>query len=387
MTDLKLKYVQRYRSGGTTYYYFRRPGHKRVRLRGLPGSDEFMTDYWAALEGAPRIEVGADRVRARSVDALVIRYYETAGFVQLAPSTQATYRGHMERMRNRFGHLLVATLQRRHVVALLDKQRATPAAANMTLKMLRILMGLALSLDWRKDDPTQGVKRISIRSKGFHSWSEEEIDTYQARHAIGTRARLAMALLLYTGQRKSDVVCMGWRAVRGDKIAVTQQKTGAALLIPMHDDLRAVLDGTPRDHLAFLVTVQGAPFTANGFGNWFRETCDEAGLPHCASHGLRKAAARRLAEAGCSSKEIASVTGHTSLREVERYVAAAEQERMADNAVAKLYRPKPEHRLSKAANVLDNRPANPSETKGFSNENGGHGGIRTLDTALHRIPV
>ena len=91
---------------------------------------------------------------------------------------------------------------------------------------------------------------------------------------------------------------------------------------------------TPSRHLTLLTTAYGKPFTAAGFGGWFRDRCDEAGLPQCSAHGLRKAACRRLAEAGCSSKVIAAISGHKSLREVERYVEAADQERMARVGIA-----------------------------------------------------
>jgi integrase len=113
-------------------------------------------------------------------------------------------------------------------------------------------------------------------------------------------------------------------------ITVKQQKTGAPLVIPVHPALQAVLDATPSDHLTILTTEYGKPFTAAGFGGWFRQRCDMASLPkHCAAHGLRKAAGRRLAEAGCSANVIASILGHATLREVERYTRAAGQERMA----------------------------------------------------------
>jgi integrase len=84
------------------------------------------------------------------------------------------------------------------------------------------------------------------------------------------------------------------------------------------------------------VTSFGKPYTANGFGNWFRELCDEAGCPGVSAHGLRKATARRLAEIGCSAHEIASITGHASLAEVQRYAAAANRKGLARSAMKKL---------------------------------------------------
>ncbi len=84
------------------------------------------------------------------------------------------------------------------------------------------------------------------------------------------------------------------------------------------------------------MTEQGSPFTPAGFGNWFRERCNEAGLPHCSAHGLRKACARRMAEAGCTPHEIKAITGHKTDGEVRRYTAKSDQMHLAKSALAKL---------------------------------------------------
>lgn len=139
--------------------------------------------------------------------------------------------------------------------------------------------------------------------------------------------------MLYTGQRKSDAVKMGWQHVRGDRIAVRQEKTNALVDIPIAPELKRVLEGTLRQNMTFLVTEYGKPFTANGFGNWMRDRCNEAGLPQCSSHGLRKAMAKRLAEAGCSVNEIMSITGHKTEGEVIRYTKEAQKKVLADHAM------------------------------------------------------
>jgi integrase len=177
---------------------------------------------------------------------------------------------------------------------------------------------------------------LDTKSDGFHSWTDVEIAQFEAKHPVGSRARLAHALLLYTGQRRSDVVRMGRQHIRDGLLTVRQQKTGAELTIPVNAVLQAILAETPQDNLTFLITQFGKPFAAAGFGNWFREQCDSAGLPHCSAHGLRKAAARRLAEAGCTEHEIAAITGHASLREVARYTKAADQKRLAVRAMDKV---------------------------------------------------
>jgi len=118
----------------------------------------------------------------------------------------------------------------------------------------------------------------------------------------------------------------------------TERSTGIELAIPVHPDLRAVINESRNEHLTFLVTEFGKPFTAAGFGNWFREQCDMANLRHCSFHGLRKAASVRLAEAGCTPHEIAAITGHASLKEIVRYTQTADRKRLARSAMEKVKR-------------------------------------------------
>jgi integrase len=346
MAHLQLRYIHRFRDRhGKERFYFRRPGCERVPLPGLPGSAEFMAAYQSALAGStPRPQPGAKRIQPGSFDALAIAYYQSAEFHQLAPSTKATYRNIVEDIRRRAGHLPIAYLQRDSVRHIIARRADTPAAANALLKMLRILMRLALDEGWRRDDPTAGVRRIRSKSEGFRTWTDAEIAAFEARWPIGTRERLALALLLYTGQRRSDVVRMGRQHVRGNAIEIRQQKTGERLLIPIHPHLRAALDACPAEHLTFLTTSFGKPFTFAGFGNWFADAVKAAGLSGVSAHGLRKAAARTLAEAGCTPHQIAAITGHRSLREVERYTRAADQARLAEVAITKMRgSPKGEH--------------------------------------------
>src|SRR5262249_11205246 len=154
---------------------------------------------------------------------------------------------------------------------------------------------------------------------------------------IGTRERLAFALGLYSGQRRGDVISMGKQHIRGGVLHVKQQKTGATLAIPIHPELQAVLDATPGNQLTFLTTLRGGrPFAPTSLTQWFLKACKDAGLsPDCTFHGLRKAACRRLAEAGCTVHEIASISGHKTLQEIERYTKAADQARLAQAAMAR----------------------------------------------------
>jgi enterobacteria phage integrase len=177
----------------------------------------------------------------------------------------------------------------------------------------------------------------AFKSKEIHTWAESEIHQFEQRWPVGTRQRLGFDLLLYTGQRGSDVARMP-RPAAGEKIHVAQQKTGAKLAITVHPELRRSLDACPSGQVAAIVTAYGAPFSIKGFGQFMSDAIREAGLPAaCKAHGLRKAAARRLAEAGCSAHEIMAVTGHKTLTEVERYTRAAEQERLNEMAIEKQF--------------------------------------------------
>jgi integrase len=316
-------------------YYFRRRGSKQMPLPGLPGSPQFEEAYAAALAGAPTPAPIGRRVRMGSIDALIIAYFNSPSFLALAPATQSTYRGILEAFAHEHGAKPYGMLTSEHLEAMLARKMRTPAAANHWLRLIKTLTRFAVRQELRADDPARDIDYIRRKATGFHTWSEGEIAAFEAHHPIGSKARLALALLLYTAQRRSDVVKMGRQHVRNGVVQVRQQKTGAMLAIPMHPELAAIIEATPSEHLTFLTTAYGKPFTAAGFGNWFREQCDAAGLPkHCAAHGLRKAACRRLAEAGCSANVIAAISGHTTLREVERYTKAADQERMARQGMA-----------------------------------------------------
>ena len=293
----------------------------------------------ARRTGAPAAANRRKPTKAGNVAALIVAFFASPLFLSLKLSTQQTYRRILERLRAEHGDKPVALLTRAHINAMLAQRVTTPAAANHWLRLVKALMAFAVEEGFRPDNPTIGVRRIKVRSEGFHTWSEGEIATFEDHHPIGSKARLALALLLYTAQRRSDVVRMGPQHIRDGVVQVRQQKTGVMLAIPLHPALAAIIAATPSGHLSYLVTAYGQPFTTAGFGNWFRDRCDEAGLPkECAAHGLRKAACRRLAEAGCSANVIAAISGHTTLREVERYTKAADQERMARDGMAAITR-------------------------------------------------
>jgi integrase len=339
LTNLRLKYVQALTDRhGRRRHYFRKAGMAPVPLPGLPGSREFMTAYQAALTGSPLVRIiGAERTRPGSFSALIIDYYASTYFKALQPITQKAYRHVIERFRDEYGDLSVAGLQPGHIRKLLDRHADRPGAANDLLKKLRILMKFAVEYGYRPDNPARDIRKIRTVSTGYRSWTEDDIARFEAHWPSGSRERLALRLLLYTAQRRSDVIGMGRQHVTGQTIAVAQSKSlgRTRLTLPIAPALAEVLAQVAPGQMTFIQTREGKPMTAAGFGNWFAASAKAAGLPdHSSAHGLRKAAARRLAEAGCSPAQIKAITGHKGLAEVALYTAAADQKRLAHDAMA-----------------------------------------------------
>lgn len=320
---------------GRERIYFRRKGYKDVALATPLYSDDFWKSYEKAMNG-PRPAIGADRNKSGSMNEVIVAYYKSADFKNLKPSTKSTYRGIIERFRTVHGEKTASRLQARHIRQMMREKSDTPSAANNFLRILHLLMRQAIELELREDDPTQFVRKIKIKTTGFKSWQETDIESYIKAHPAGTKAHLALMLLLYTGLRRSDVVRVGPQHIRDGILTIKQTKTGNDVSIPVHPMLSTALNQCSHDQLVYLTTSFGKPYTPAGFGNWFRDVTDQAGLKGLTAHGLRKAIARRLAEAGCTPHEIMSITGHQNLKEVVLYTAAANRKQMAQSAMDRL---------------------------------------------------
>jgi integrase len=327
-------YIDRH---GKARHYLRRPGRKDVPLPGAPYSTEFMDSYQAALKNAAPVVIGASRSIPGSVNEAVARYLGSAAFAMLAETTQKMRRAVLERFRLEHGERRIRKFVPEHVGRMLGKLR--PWAQRNMLKTLRGLAAFCITENLLDADPTAGVKLAKVKDTGgFATWSGLEMEQYRRRHPLGTRPRLAFELLLGTMAARSDVVRLGEQYVTAaGKLSFRRRKTGAPVDIPLLPELQAAIDAMPKAerNMTFLMTELGRPFTAAGFGNWFRDQCDAAGISKSA-HGLRKAGATRLAEAGCSDHEIMAWGGWSSLSEVQRYTRAANRKRLAMQAAEKL---------------------------------------------------
>jgi integrase len=329
----KVRY--RHRKFGVTRYF-----------KSEIGSPEWLAEYHE-YEASDRNFIKA-RHRPGTLGDLITRYYRSQDFNAQGEVSRAKNRAVIEEFRQGRDDRPVALLTFEHIDTILAKKAQKslredgktmggPAAAQRLRKQLRRLFEHAVRLEMIRKNPVQHTTAVKYKTKGFHSWTEDEIAVFRERHALGTKARLALEIMLWTGQRRGDAHRFGPPHVRNGRIFYEQEKSGKELSLPMARQLRTAIDAMPAIGVqTFLVTDHGKPFTKGGFGNWFRDRCDEAGLKHCAAHGLRKAMARRLADNKASNKMIKSVGGWSTDREVSLYTAAAEQTELARVALTEL---------------------------------------------------
>jgi integrase/recombinase XerD len=337
---------------GKPRFYLRRPGLKRVPLPGLPWSPEFMAAYEAAMagQGAP-IVVGAARTKPGTVKAVVISYYAHRRWLEnLSPASRKMRRPILERFREEHGDKRVALLRAHHITKILSSKK--PFAQRNWFKTLRGLMAFCLEEHHLRQDPTEGVRLAKPgKTLGHMTWGDEQVAQYRYRHPVGTTARLALELLLNVAARRGDAYRLGRQHVRNGCLSwrpsKTMRSTAKMLTIRIMPELQAAFEAIPAsDSLTFLTTDSGKAFaSAAAFGNKFADWCRESGLPVVAcedgrkrsyrAHGLRKAACRKLAYAGCTAPEIMAISGHSTLSQVQVYIDEVEQERMAEAAMTK----------------------------------------------------
>jgi integrase len=266
----KHAYAERNRHG-TVVFYFRVGKGKRIRLRGNPDSKEFARDYHAAFTGgSPEATPPAS---SETLAWLIARYRDSRAWAALAPATRRQRELVLQKIAATAGTAPYTDITRRTVMAGLDRRKSTPFAAKTFLKTLRGLFRWAAENSFVEKDPTEGIQAHLPRTDGFHAWTDEEIARFEARWAIGSRERLALAVLLYTGLRRGDAAHLGRQHIRDDVITFRTTKTGQQVTIPLLPELAKIIDATKTGDLALIATTSGGPMTKESFGNWFRQAC------------------------------------------------------------------------------------------------------------------
>lgn len=348
MVSVKLAYIYENvdRHGNVRVYFWRGRGHPYVRLREPVGSAAFMARYEELRNATAAIPPGRPAITHGTWRWVGTQYLASVAFKRLDPVTQARRRAILERTYDEpvfpgsaetFADFPLSRMTTKALRVLRDR-RPTPDSANNTVKVVRAVLKWAINEEHITANPARDLEMLSTPGEGFHCWTVEEIEKFEARHPVGSKARLALALLLYTGARRSDVVQLGRQHMKDGWITFRPHKGRTRhpviIEIPILAELQEVIDATPMvGSMTFLVTQHGKPFTSNGFGNWFKDRCREAGLPHCSAHGLRKAGATRAAENGATPHALMSIFGWSSVKMAETYTRAVRRKKLASDSM------------------------------------------------------
>jgi integrase len=336
------------RHGNPRLYFWRGRGHPRIRIREAPGTAEFQARYDELLKPVPATG-GKLRATPRTWRWLLTLYFDSPQFRRLAENTRSNRRLMLEAtcrepiapgVSETFADFPLDRLTSKAIRVLRDRKATeTPHAANARLKNIRVVFAWAMEAEHVRANPARDVAMVRAPTEGFHAWTLAEVEQFEARHAVGTQARLALDLMLYTGARRSDAIRLGRQHVRDNWIRFKQVKTGTAVEIPVLPSLQATIDASPTGDLTFLVNKHGRSFRPQGFSAALRRWCKEAGLSECSSHGLRKASAVRAAEAGATVHQLMAIYGWLTLGEAERYTRTAQRRKLSSAAITLLSRP------------------------------------------------
>ena len=339
------------RHGNIRHYVRKKIGgkHRRLRLTKPPGSPTFMAEYQAALDRliGTQVPAKADQSHVGTLNWLVHQYHQAHEFTSTDQRQQRMRSNVMRSILDeptkpgskfKFADCPVSEFTADHVRLLRNRKQDKPAAANRRVAELRKMFawGVEECGAWVKKNVAAEVKGLKREVKGFIAWTEEDVAKFEKYWPIGSVPRLAFSIMMFTGVRRSDAVRLGPPMVKDGSITFMPQKTirqKKELTLPILDVLQKVLDATPTGLKTWLVHSKGEAFTPAGFGGWFRDRCDEAGLLERTAHGVRKVAAETAAENGATEKQMMDIFGWTKADLAGYYARKANQKKIAGGAM------------------------------------------------------
>jgi integrase len=321
---------------GKTVWYVRIGKGPRIRIRSGFGTPEFDPEYQAAIAGLPARQTPTDdRTSLGTLAWLVERYRETTAWTDLSLASRRQRENIFEHVLEAAGRQPFAKITTASIMAGRDRRaKTTPAQARKFLDTMRGLFRWAVNAKLLKVDPTAGVANPSApNSEGFTPWSIADIAAYEACWPIGTRQRVWLDVLVYTGLRRGDAVRFGRQHIGNGVGTIKTEKTDTVVTLPILPVLMKTLDAGPCGDLTFIAGEGGRPLTKESFGNLFRKACREAGLQNRSAHGLRKAAATRAAENGATVAQLNAIFGWKGAKMATFYTEAADRRRLSLDAM------------------------------------------------------
>lgn len=336
---------------GNPRVYARRHG-RRIRIRQSEGTPAFAIAYSDAIMALePRRRGGHIALTPHASGTLGwlgAKYFASKEFQKITPKSQQARRSYLETCFREphsdddpdpMGNCPLRFMSAQKIKRLVDLAPTEGAAANRR-KHLSALCAWGTEAGHLPTNYARDTKTIKTATGGYYTWTVADVEQFLARHPIGTKPALALALLLFTGSRRQDMVTFGKQHVRADWIRYTPKKTlyrrRTVSQKPWLPVLARIVAASPCGSLTFLETARGQPFTANGFGNWMRDRCDEAGLPQCTAHGLKKAGATIAAENGATASQLMAMFDWSTIGQAKVYTDAADRKRLAGESMNKI---------------------------------------------------
>lgn len=308
--------------------YFKRRGWPTRKFENQEIGKDFFTEYATILNGTAPVP------KAFLVKGLIAAYWKSAKSQALAPRTREDYGKFLTRLETNAGDLPLKSIERKHVIAWRDQlaEKHSPHFANYFVRVLRILLEYGVDVGELDANAAKGVGAVKYKKEKPQPWPKELIKAARKARPHNDRTRLLFELLYCTGQRIGDVLAMEWKDIVGGAVRVSQSKTGADLMIPITDDLRACLRLAERSGDTILTAYRKAtPWAYRGAADAMMKLRKEIGAEAYTIHGIRHTVASEIGAAG-SDDEIAAITGHTTKAMIAHYAGAARQEARAKKA-------------------------------------------------------
>ena len=330
---------------GKVVWYVRIGKGTRIRLRDEYGTPAFVMAFQSAVSG--KTVSNPQKAATGTLAWLIAQYRETTAWAALSPATRRQRDNIFLGVLKSAGAEPFAKVSRSTMVFGRDRRAATPAQARNFLDAMRGLFRWAVEAGHAKTDPTAGVSNPARqKGDGFPAWTEDDVARYQAKWPVGTKERVWLDVLLYTGLRRGDAVRFGRQHVRDGIGAIRTEKSAGEITvtIPILSVLGATLSAGPCGDLTFICGERRQPLTKETFGNLFREAARAAGVEKSA-HGVRKIGATRAAENGATVAELEAIFGWQGGGMASLYTRAADRARLAKLAMNKLERTPSEHSI------------------------------------------
>lgn len=363
LATIDLPYIERNKSRhGTMRYYLRFEGRRIGRLPDDTESEAFSVEYWRLRKLAETKSIAPAGPRALaghpipgSFRQLASFYLASSAYRKLDEQTRAKRRAIIDLMllepvvpggADIFADMPWTELSVENIEVLRDRKAATPFAADERLKILRQIFETTQAGKNGKpqrivrENTARLVEPFRVKTDGHHTIRPEEIEAYIRHHGKDSKATLAIAILMFTGLRVSDLAALGPQHRRGDKLMLrlfkNRNRSPVTLDLPLHPILAAMLDRQKPREMAYLLTEYGKPFSIKGLGNRISDWFAQANLPHCSAHAVRKGLATLIAENEATDAMLDGLFGWKDAKTSRIYTAKRRQAKLALQAIQRI---------------------------------------------------